>query len=41
MPKESKQVKLIVIPKDFSLNIMTLLHNGDHLSVKQMIKDSK
>jgi hypothetical protein len=41
MTNENKHAELIVIPRIFSLSIMMLLHDGNHLSVKQIIKDSK
>jgi hypothetical protein len=41
MPMEIQQVELIVVPREFSLSIMTLLHNEDHPSINQMIEVSK
>jgi hypothetical protein len=39
-PKGNIQVDLIVIPNDFSLSFMTLMHNENHPSIQQMMGDS-
>ena len=44
LPMDIKPVDLIVVPRDFSLSVVTLLHNDsnlDHPSVKQMLELTK